>query len=107
MSRLKEDLVKVRAKVEAGWCQGAFARNSEDRTVSPYDDTAVSFCVVGATQAVLRHFHAENLVLIELWYELCRTNNRVGLAHFNDAPGRTKEDILALIDGAIAHTEDA
>lgn len=53
MNTLKEDLLKVRAKIEAGWCQGAFARDADQHPVDVHAPEAASFCVVGAVDSTV------------------------------------------------------
>lgn len=88
---VKEDLIKTRAKIAAGWCQGASARNAKGE--------AVSFCILGA-------FMASGVACSgPTSYALAKvaTPGNLGvLARYNDTPGRTKEEVLAVFDKAIA-----
>jgi len=84
-----------RILVEKGWTQGYFAKNAAGENVRLDSEEAKSFCVLGAA------FLAAG----------CRNESfiRAALiaaapagepAEYNDAPGRTKEEVLALIDKA-------
>lgn len=87
---------------EFGWCQGAFAR---DPSGSPYfarDKEAVAFCARGA---LIRAGLA--LGLASNWADLAQAQitEQISAAIFcrldewNDDPGRTKAEVVALLRG--------
>lgn len=88
--------------VEKGWTQGARARSVEGGLVPAGDPRACSFCLLGAFAQVCNDLQvgssdARFRALSALWTAKATTK---GIAAYNDEAGRTKEDILALIDRA-------
>ena len=84
-------LMRGRSRIERGWCQGKMA--------SP-----TGVCAIGALSGAVVYGHeAERAVKIlnlaigegssQSWHDVIR---------WNDAPGRTKEEVLDLYDRAIA-----
>ncbi len=98
MNTLKEDLLKVRAKIEKGWCQGSLARDADQHPVDVRAPEAVTFCVVGAVDSTIV---LNCVVLNALWKTLNAEKYVGGLAQFNDAPGRTSEAARFCIIGAV------
>lgn len=84
-----DDRIKVleRAKLilnEYGWCQGT------------YGDDSVGYCIMGATsEACPRGIPWSSIVDTLQGLVTCR------LSAWNDAPGRTKEEVIDLLDSAI------
>lgn len=81
--------------VALGWCQGAFARDAQGRSVSLSSDTAVSFCLSGA---------------IRRWYTACGDDTlyhnyftkvvarKSCAAMWNDAARRTQCDVVSFLE---------
>lgn len=97
-------LLRARELVEKGWTQKAYGR---DKTgcdqLSVLSEHCVSFCVTGAA---IRAANEAGLALTALSDYLAAALGRRGippvLERWNDAPERTKEDALQLLDEAIA-----
>ncbi|SRR6266550_3987434 len=94
LSRTTLALMEGRRRIEAGWCQ---------RHLRIGD----SFCAVGAVRS--NYIHAFDILQEALGFGRLVTpdvhwnkDSPGRLAHWNDAPGRTKDDVLALYDRAIA-----
>ena len=111
MSQLLEDLKEVRRLIaEVGWTQGASAKLACGVRVSPCAKEAACFCLDGAVSRAtnygffrksenrLRYTAAATALLCAL---LPPDLGRTSYVEWNDRPGRTKEDVLALIDRAI------
>ncbi len=95
---------------EKGWTQGAFARNSSGARTSYADKGACSFCLRGAMMAATTK--TESDVRSEAEFRLYQAliqvlpkgtvdpyaQGGVDTVSYNDTPGRTREDILNLID---------
>ena len=88
-------LMKARAEVEKGWCQGEYGRGG-------------GVCMVGAlyvAEGNPREKVNENDVEVgESYYETYDALRRAvgwNIPMWNDAPGRTQEDVLAAYDRAI------
>ena len=92
MNTLKEDLLKVRAKIEKGWCQGSLARDADQHPVDVRAPEAVTFCVVGAVDSTIV---LNCVVLNALWKTLNAEKYVGGLAQFNDAGNMT--DVIAAL----------
>jgi hypothetical protein len=98
------DRLKIgRARIEAGWCQGQMHRA---RFVAWNSKRRHEYCLVGAVrldhpdvvdlQAAARTEHLIAAAMIELGHSWNQ------LADFNDFPGRTKAEVLEVVDLAIA-----
>lgn len=123
-------LERARALVAAGWVQDAFHvvrdRHGRTRPVSPFGllftlrAEVVGGCLVGAVSHATaaadkagRRGHAA-LAVDLLWETLTDTGvdphpvarpGRVrDLARWNDEPGRTREDVLGLLDRAVSRS---
>ncbi len=97
---ISEVLRKARAVEEQGWTQGAIARNVDAEMVDPDDDDAVCWCAMGALIVAEPNF---DRLLDALYVLRSSTNGYVDL--FNDAPGRTQQEVIAAFDRAIAAEE--
>lgn len=84
-------LTAVRSVVEEGWTTKAFARDVNGKPVISGSPEAVSHCIVGAARAVAGssgHFRLHNI----MWREV------YNISEWNDWPGRTKSEVLAMLD---------
>lgn len=94
-----EILRRARERIARGWCQHVNARAADGREVEP-SDRAVEWCAVGA---VWRDVDA--LLAVERVLQLRGFSDALWV--WNDQPGRTQAEVLALFDEAIADLEQA
>jgi len=92
-------LKDVRSLIETGWTVVALARDATGAQCNPTSHKATSWSLTGAIQKAVRTPFASALVYYSLHRALPSGTKTV--REFNDAPERTKEEILALIDRAI------
>lgn len=98
----------ARGLVAKGWTQGAYGRT--DAGLTCMGESAVCFCAAGALlwPDGLERKTAFSLLAKELPTEFLMIDTPVlALVAFNDSPGRTQAEILALYDRAIAKLEAA
>lgn len=92
----------ARALVAAGWCQGVWARDADGNGVMPFDHRAVAWCLSGALAAAAPPvFGPAWMDALDRVYQVLP--KCVTTISYNDVPGRTQADILALLDAAITH----
>ena len=104
---------RMKELINRGWCQGANALNDKNRDTIPISPRAVKWCMLGAAarasydiaggygpkeDRIMTAFL--NAVLVDMadWSLPVKADNGAGAVDFNDAPGRTKEEVLAFID---------
>jgi hypothetical protein len=107
---------------EKGWTQGASARDAAGNDVMLTDESAVCYCLSGAFDVASRGggvvvIDAELLLAEAIFRDVigeddedCRPlspafdpeQDSVVISFWNDAPARTKADVLAVIDKAIS-----
>lgn len=101
----KQELEQMRHMIERGWCQGGvLAKNNLGHACSPHSDKTTEFSLRGALSyitpevisPVTRHKMLDSLILNEIPFP------SHSLESFNDSPSTTKEDVLAVLDRAIA-----
>lgn len=105
-SETVEILKAMRVKLANGWTQGVAARNANGVEVLSVDPKACSYCLMGALWS-LGKVRRKSAVEIELIQTLRDAGIKAMLPTYNDAPGRTKEEILALVDKTIERLESA
>ena len=97
------------------WTQGAAARNSAGKHVAPSDPDATCFCAAGAIyRAAYDHNGITAVPRIENVHHLLARyiapdgyDSIYSVAgDWNDTPGRTHSEILAVFDAAIADSAD-
>lgn len=107
-------LLSVRAYVAAGWTQKAFARTADGERTGLATSTAASRDLIGAihqtmndldraTYAMCPEARDATHLLVRLTgiHEDFRLRHGSPLIAWNDEPGRTREDVLALLDAAL------
>ena len=77
---------------EKGWCQYVYARNSAGIPVRPDNDSACSFCIVGAMEAA----RVGTAAFLKLGTHM-RESGMAPTAFWNDQPERTKAEVVALL----------
>lgn len=105
----------AKSRLEDGWCRGSLARDSLGRKVSPDDDSASCFCLLGA---IVRELHERSRCPTD-WRDLVdpilaphipQIGEEEGTdvvadlclaAAFNDDPHTQLSDVLAVLDKAI------
>lgn len=93
----KEILIAAKANIEKGWCQGVPAIDAYGNPVLPGAESACAFCILGALRRAggfTGAVDARNAIAELVPHGL--------VANWNDTAGRTKEEVLALFDKAIA-----
>ena len=104
MSELLQDLKAVRALIHKGWIQRSYASNGFGGIVVPSSPHATCFCLTGAVHRVR---------LSAYWDPLIRSlSDAIGVSEgaksryrfvlsFNDKRGRTKAEVIAILDTAV------
>lgn len=103
MTTFSQEFREVRKLIEQGWTQGAYARSASGYSVdSNSTPDAVCWCLSGA---IIRVATAQAIPVYKIRDRLREVLFlRVGngsIVVWNDAPLRTKEEVLALLDFAI------
>ncbi len=93
-------LVGMRELLARGWCQGASAMRGTEAVVA-FDPDADHYCLEGARLRVGREMEVSLLTSDEVAEALHAAVGR-NTQDWNDAPYRTLEDVLRLIDGILA-----
>lgn len=97
---------KVRAQIEKGWCRGKLARDKDGNETEPKNPRACSWCLVGACIAAIPPDESEaDLAARRAFVNRLRDETGQDRAWFNDAEGRTKEQVIEAIDRAIERCE--
>jgi len=100
-------LREARRLIEAGWCQGARARDEAGHAIDPGSPEAVRFDPLGAIErAVLNLFGGESRYLAQNFYKGFYAlaggfQTLAALNAWNSAGARRRADLLALFDHAI------
>ncbi len=108
MTELKQLFIFARKTVENGWIQGALAMDGGGGDTLPTDPKAISWCALGAFQAncVDKDFAPCGGYLYFKAQELFRKVNNIHIiSEWNDAEGRTKEEVLQAFDNVIEYLE--
>jgi TolB-like protein len=92
--RIVSDLTEARKLLEKGWTQNAYARNANGVAVDEENPNACSFCVRGA----LNRAHASLETHLLVGRVVKERTGGLWVHLWNDAPGRTREEVLAMID---------
>jgi hypothetical protein len=83
-------------KLRQGWVQNNSALDACGDVVKPTDPNAVCWCLTGAAQAVMPD-EATRFRLYQKMFPF--TNNPIPVAFaFNDTPGRTVDEVIALVE---------
>jgi hypothetical protein len=103
-------LREARALVAKAWCRGAEARDSAGTKVSPWDDRAASWSLLGAIVAVLEREASgdRELPTPELataLYALADLVDSDSLVEWNDRPRQTQGNVVAVLDRAATEYE--
>ena len=98
MNKTTELLTEARARIARGWTQGANARNAAGGVTLAWAEEAVCWDTMGAVAC-----RDDDWTTAEpAWAALrAAVGGETWVAEWNDAPGRTREDVLALYDRAI------
>lgn len=92
-----ELLLEAIKKIEQGWCQGAKARDLEGEPIRPQGHAACSWSIIGALDArIMAPFSRDATRASNVLYSLTKEVDPVSLSAWNDAPERTKEEVIAL-----------
>lgn len=97
-----EDILRrVRRHVEQGWCQDSWALDADANRVYPDDPVAVAWCLLGAWAAVESQIGGSRADVSQYIYAALPPHAKNSMTVYNDEPGRTQAEIVALLDRAI------
>jgi hypothetical protein len=100
-------LREARRLIEAGWCQGAAAKDGGGKDVDPGSPAAVRFDPLGAIErAALNLFRGDGRYLVQNYYKgfyalAWGLHTGAAMTAWNNAPARRLADVLARFDRAI------
>jgi hypothetical protein len=112
----KEIIKLARELVAQGWTQKAWARDAAGNGVSTFNDKAVSFCAIGAICAASERLYPESppmmyqearIALHNAVYDITKDGGHYSVMEYNDAKGRTREEMVALFDYALTKIPDS
>lgn len=95
-------LLRARELLEHGWCQGAYARDADGHICKEHDGAAMSFCLAGATYRAATESSAKFSTYNGACLWLADAFNGDCISEYNDAHGRTKAEVLDVVDRAIS-----
>lgn len=113
MIALLDALGEARLLLQRGWTQEAYCRLPDGSLIPPHSkmhgqaERRIAYCLAGALdQAAARHLldpdELRALVEEEIAEPRRSPEDPFTIERWNDAPGRTQADVLALLDGVLA-----
>lgn len=79
------------------WTQGWFARNIRGRCVPVEDETACSFCTIGAIDKAYSDCETNYKLRYKLEEYLHAKTGSYSISSWNDNHARTKEEVVSLL----------
>lgn len=109
---LREGLMRVRECVGQAWTQAGYMRLDDNNVVDPNNPNAVCGCLEGAMLRSVGPVGGSRYQHPVFRQEEVALKNELptgflDIVTFNDAPGRTQSEVLALVDKAIAALDGA
>jgi hypothetical protein len=100
---LKQVLIAAKWIIEHyGWTQGTFYRGKDGVPVDdPINCPLTGVCLVGAVRAVDKDFTKNGHAITTSTTNMISKELNGNIPRWNDAPGRTKGDVIALLDKLI------
>lgn len=95
----------ARAKIEQGWCVGTEARNSLYLSVPCDSPSAIRWCAFGAIKLVAPTQSNRHEIERALLNATGRGSDLTYVSEWNDSVAKSKEEVLAAFDRAIAAAE--
>lgn len=101
--------------IDKGWIKGDYARDADGNRVPAVSSSATCYCILGALKAASHSVDDHTGAMAPLRCSIVNAINGMrktnfgadyGIHPWNDDPARTKEEVLAVFDAAIA-TEEA
>lgn len=105
----KQILVETRKLIEQGWIQGVNARNEYGASVASGSPDATCWCLQGGLLRVARDLNKSGrdiMLVADVLDNTALLRGSNDLVNYNDTPGRTKDEVLQLIDDTINSLED-
>ena len=107
MKDVLEGLKRAKALLEGGWTQFTRARDAENNPVAVGDTRAVKFCMEGACRQAEIDLSTPDDLLAEYVEDALVNRGKNGhVPEWNDQFGRTKEEVLELMEEAIHAVEE-
>lgn len=100
IERIFEILKAARTKIQQGWVQGPWAVDKDGWATSSTGEHACAWCSAGAVKAVskIKEFNeVMDLLNTYVW----RWGHAANMIGYNEAEGRTQEDVLKIFDDII------
>ena len=104
---IKQILTEARALIEKGWTQGKLAKNVWGHQVRYDDPDACAFCSLGALRKAVHKINPDlypklrHQLALAIGEDPSAGSEYYQVVRFNDAPGRTQAEVLAMFDKAI------
>ncbi len=107
MSQTLELLRSMRDKIATGWTTGCCARNRQGNPVVASSPEASQWCMVGSVTARVNEGIGNSLKVRQNVYRimelvLADRNEPPFMDAYNDSDGRTREEVLEVLDEAIS-----
>ena len=103
---LKTQLTHVRNLNKKGWAQGVFARDKDGESVALSSAFACKFCISGAAEVINPRYYDDNDQLRKVLWDKAAQMGYNSPSGFNDAAGRTKEDVIKFLDELIEENKE-
>jgi len=100
---VRQVLIRTRELIEQGWCRNAWAKDKNGKVVDRMSNKACKFCLGGAFLRARDELNAP-FELIDLEKRVLKIWAR-GTLSFNDAYGRLKQEVIALLDRLINESD--
>lgn len=87
--------------IRKGWTQHTFARDKNKEPVSVSSPEACSFCLLGAVYKTARDLGPKSVIIEHKLLDSLEALTNQKTAKFNDKKGRTKTQIINLLNSAL------
>jgi hypothetical protein len=103
-------LKEARQLLQKGWCQNDHATDQKGHCVDIGDENAACWCLSGAVRhSLFGQYHLkireEVFTVLAQVIEMPYASPESAILNWNDKKGRTQEEVLMIVDKAIAKVE--
>lgn len=109
----KERLIRARERINKGWVQNLYAVRTVESAPAPHSSMsvtsdspdAVAWCLLGALGADVEPTRTVEQFVMDCIREVSPPNAFWSIPEWNDKMGRTKDEVISVIDCAIVKAD--